>query len=303
MSKTSARSKRTKRTGPRAAAAKPQKPRTRKSMPPPEPPDAPPPSGIDRAAASSPETTPLAAHSSRSRLDECQDRLGYRFADESLLRSAMTHSSSADSRRESNERLEFLGDAVLGLVICHELYDRLPDAMEGELTKIKSAVVSRRVCAQVADRLRLTQALLLGQGMAPDEHLPKSLAAGSLEAVIAAIYLDGGYEVARDFILRNFADEIAATAESDHQFNYKSQLQQFSQKTLGATPQYELLDEKGPDHAKCFEIAVSIGHRQFAGAWGPSKKESEQKAARLALEALGLLKHERSGDGEPDGVD
>lgn len=236
----------------------------------------------------------IVAPASRSkpngRLDECQDRMGYRFTALSLLYSAMTHSSSADTRRDSNERMEFLGDAVLGLVICHELYDRLPDAMEGELTKIKSAVVSRRVCAQVADRLRLTESLMLGQGMEPDEHLPKSLAAGTLEAVVAAIYLDGGYEAARDFILRSFEPEIAATAESDHQFNYKSQLQQFAQKSMNATPQYELLDEKGPDHAKCFEVAVSIGHRQFPGAWGPSKKEAEQKAARLALETLGLVK-------------
>jgi len=225
----------------------------------------------------------------KSRLELCQERLDYEFEDISLLQAALTHSSSADTRRDSNERMEFLGDAVLGLVICRELYDRLPESMEGELTKIKSAVVSRRVCALVADRLRLTEVLALGQGMEPDEQLPKSLAAGTLEAVVAAIYLDGGFEVARDFILRNFEDEIAATAESDHQFNYKSQLQQHAQKTLNATPQYEMLDEKGPDHAKCFEIAVTIGHRQFPGAWGPSKKEAEQKAARLALEELGLV--------------
>jgi ribonuclease-3 len=132
--------------------------------------------------------------------------------------------------------------------------------------------------------------------MEPDEHLPKSLAAGTLEAVIAAIYLDGGFEVARKFILRTFEAEIAATAESDHQFNYKSQLQQFAQKNLNSTPLYELLDEKGPDHAKCFEVAVSIGHRQFSGAWGPSKKEAEQKAARLALQSLGLVRADSEGE-------
>src|SRR5215813_7879561 len=137
----------------------------------------------------------------KDRLSLCQERLGYDFEDPSLLHAAMTHSSSADTRRDSNERMEFLGDAVLGLVICRELYDRLPTAMEGELTKIKSAVVSRRACAAVADRLRLTEALALGQGMEPDEQLPKSLAAGTLEAVVAAIYLDGGFDAAREFIL------------------------------------------------------------------------------------------------------
>lgn len=223
------------------------------------------------------------------RLAVCQQRLGYSFTDLKLLDEALTHSSSADTRQDSNERMEFLGDAVLGLVICRELYDRLPSAMEGELTKIKSAVVSRRVCADVADELRLTDALMLGQGMSPGELLPRSLAAGTIEAIIAAIYIDGGIEAARKFILEHFAEKIDSVAGSEHQFNFKSQLQQYAQRQLNQTPEYELLDEKGPDHAKCFEIAVTIGSRTFPGAWGPSKKEAEQKAARLALESLGVL--------------
>jgi ribonuclease III len=223
------------------------------------------------------------------RLESCQKILRYQFKDQDLLRAALTHSSSATTRLESNERLEFLGDAVLGLVVCTELYSRLPDAMEGELTKIKSAVVSRRACAQVADKLRLTDVLALGQGMEAGELLPRSLAAGALEAIIAAVYLDGGIDAARTFILDNFAEEIDASCRSEHQFNFKSQLQQYAQRQLNATPQYEMLDEKGPDHSKCFEIAVTIGRRQFGGAWGPSKKEAEQKAARLALEQLGVL--------------
>lgn len=223
------------------------------------------------------------------RLKSCQDRIGYKFKDIALLAGALTHSSSADTRKESNERMEFLGDAVLGLVVCRELYDRLPEAMEGELTKVKSAVVSRKICADVADELRLTDALRLGQGMEPGEQLPRSLAAGTLEALVAAVYLDGGLDAAREFILRHFADEISEAAGSEHQFNFKSQLQQYAQRQLSRTPEYELLDEKGPDHAKCFEVAVSIGSRVFPGAWGPSKKEAEQKAARKALETLGCL--------------
>ncbi len=230
-------------------------------------------------------------------LETCQKRLDYHFRDLALLRSALTHASSADSRRNSNERLEFLGDAVLDLVVCQELFERLPHALEGELTKIKSAVVSRRVCAHVADKLHLPESLTLGQGMEPDEHLPKSLAAAALESVIAAIYLDGGLEPARKFILAQMDEEIRKATRSDHQYNFKSQLQQYAQRHLNAVPVYELLDEKGPDHAKCFEIAVSVGSHQFPGAWGPNKKEAEQKAAWLALQKLGLIKE---GSAEPE---
>lgn len=231
----------------------------------------------------------MRASSQNRQLDACQERIGYRFKDPELLRASLTHSSSASTRVESNERLEFLGDTVLGLVICEELYHRLPDAMEGELTKIKSAVVSRKVCALVAERLRLTEAMLLGQGMLPGDDLPKSLSSAVLESVIAAVYLDGGLEAAREFILEHMGEELDACIQSDHQSNFKSKLQQHAQRVLNATPIYEMLDEKGPDHAKCFEIAVTVGNQQYPSAWGPSKKEAEQKAARLALEALGVL--------------
>lgn len=219
--------------------------------------------------------------------------MGYFFKDPSLLRAALTHASSAGHRKDSYERMEFLGDTVLGLVVSHAIYDMLPEAQEGELTKIKSAVVSRRICARVAERIKLTEGLLLGQGIATGEQLPKSLAAAVLEAIIAAVYLDGGLEPAREFILKHMMCEIRAAIDSEHQFNYKSQLQQYAQRNLNATPHYELLDEKGPDHSKCFEIAVTVGPRQFPGAWGPSKKEAEQKAAQRALVDLGQLPPER----------
>jgi ribonuclease-3 len=229
-------------------------------------------------------------------LDALQDRLGYRFQNPRLLVSAMTHTSSAGTRVDSNERMEFLGDAIMGLVVCQHLYEKLPDAQEGEMTKIKSAVVSRKTCALVADKLRLGEGLILGQGVEAGEHLPRSLAAAAFEAVIAAIYLDGGLEPARRFILDHMADDLREAIDSQHQFNYKSHLQQWAQRTLGVTPQYELLDEKGPDHAKCFEIAVTIRDRQFPGAWGPSKKEAEQRAARLALVAVGELPQDPRSD-------
>lgn len=229
-------------------------------------------------------------------LDRCQHAIGYSFIDKELLESALTHASSADIRQNSNERMEFLGDAVLGLVVCHELYSRLPNLLEGDLTKIKSAVVSRRSCARAANRIGLTDFLLLGQGLEPGEQLPQSLAACALEAMIAAVYLDAGLDPARDFILRVMGPEIDAAVGSDHQFNFKSQLQQHAQKLMRGTPHYELLDEKGPDHSKCFEIAVTIGSQRFPSAWGPSKKEAEQKAARLALHAMGILNDDAMED-------
>lgn len=228
----------------------------------------------------------------------CEKQIGYRFRNGDLLRAAMTHASSAGTRLESNERMEFLGDSVLGLVICEELYQRLPNAMEGEMTKIKSAVVSRRICAQVAESLRLGDWLTIGQGIDGGEHIPKSLLAAVLEALVAAIYLDGGLEAARRFVLTHMGQALQTAIDSEHKFNFKSQLQQYSQRRLAAMPYYELLDEKGPDHSKCFEVAVVIEGRQFPGAWGPSKKEAEQKAARLALVMLGQLDAEEGDDGQ-----
>jgi ribonuclease-3 len=234
---------------------------------------------------------------SESFLLSCQDRIGYQFKDLELLKYALRHASSADNRQESNERLEFLGDAVLGLVVCQTLYERMPSALEGDMTKIKSAVVSRRACARVAKRLQLTDGLVLGQGMDGGVHLPRSLAAGTLEAVIAAIYLDGGLEAARAFVLEHLDSELQDATDSQHQFNFKSQLQQWAQREMSATPIYELLDEKGPDHSKCFEVAVSVSHKRFPSAWGPSKKEAEQKAAHLALVALGQLSEAAAEEG------
>lgn len=232
-------------------------------------------------------------------LQELQERIGYSFKNPELLIESLTHSSIADSRLSSNERLEFVGDAILGMVVCQELYHRFPDYLEGELTKIKSAVVSRRVCAQMAQELELTRYLILGKGMGSRHQLPSSLAAAVYEALIAAIFLDSGkMEVARKFILDSAGEYITQAAESEHQRNFKSQLQQYAQKVLAATPSYELLDEKGPDHSKCFEVSVVVNGHRYASAWGPSKKEAEQKAAYLALRELEAI--EPTPEFEPD---
>jgi len=225
-------------------------------------------------------------------LDVVQDLLDYQFADPGLLASALTHASVADDRLQSNERLEFLGDAILGLVICEELYTRFPNFLEGELTRIKSVVVSRETCSHVANGLDIISHLSLGKGIIEAPHLPASLTACAYEALVGAIYLDGGLEPARRFILSHMDEEIERVMAGEHRLNYKSLLQQHAQHDLGATPQYELLDEKGPDHAKAFEIAVVIRGRRYPSAWGPSKKTAEQHAAMEALRVLGRLEEE-----------
>ena len=215
--------------------------------------------------------------------------LGHTFKNPNLLKEALTHASIADNRLDSNERMEFLGDAVLDLIICEALYLRFPEYQEGELTKVKSAVVSRRTCAEVANETGLTDLLITGKGIHSRNAMPSSLAAAVYESIVAAVYLDGGFEVVKQYVLRTMTPKLEEIASNSHQNNYKAMLQQHAQKTLGATPQYELMDEKGPDHSKCFEVCVSIDHRRFTSAWGPNKKMAEQKAALLALEELGVL--------------
>ncbi len=216
-------------------------------------------------------------------LAECQKVISYTFRQPELLRAALTHASGANTRLASNERLEFLGDAVLGLVTCEQLFHRFPDYQEGDLTKVKSVVVSRRTCARISRLLNLGDFLFLGKGMHVHTAVPASIQADVFESLVAAIYLDGGLEAARRFILQHIGPEIEQVAEDAHGGNYKSLLQQVAQREYGATPHYQLLDEKGPDHSKCFKIGAIIGRHTFAAAWGRNKKEAEQKAAMNAL--------------------
>jgi ribonuclease III len=203
--------------------------------------------------------------------------LQYTFKDPDLLKEA---------------RMEFLGDAVLDLIICEHLYRKFPSYQEGDLTKIKSAAVSRRTCAEVSNETGLTDLLIIGKGISSRHSMPSSLAAAVYESIVAAVYLDGGFDVVKDYVLRTMSPKADAIASNTHQQNFKALLQQHAQKNLNATPFYELLDEKGPDHSKCFEVCVTVGGRRFTSAWGPNKKMAEQKAALLALEELEVLDQE-----------
>jgi ribonuclease-3 len=219
-------------------------------------------------------------------LDRCERRIGYRFRDKLLLSAALTHASGAQHRLASNERLEFLGDAILGAVVCEILYVQYPEYLEGDLTKIKSVVVSRQTCAKISEALGLQEFLILGKGMTTHPSVPPSLLADVFESLAAAIYLDGGDPAVRDFIQRFIGPEIELAATGELGGNYKSLLQQLAQRENGSTPTYQLLDEKGPDHSKCFKISAQIGRTRFQPAWGRNKKEAEQRAARNALAEL-----------------
>ncbi len=231
-------------------------------------------------------------------LAKCQEIISYRFNDVELLRQSLTHASAAANHSASNERLEFLGDAVLGLVICQEAFVRNPDLAEGQMTKIKSSVVSRQTCAIVAGELGIDDMLHLGKGIASSRRIPTSISAAVFESVIGAIYLDGGLEAAQKFIIDAMSDQIDQATSSEHQSNYKSLLQQHIQQDVNTTPRYDLVDEKGPDHSKCFEVAVRVNGKQYPSAWGNTKKQAEQKAALAALLELGILTEDEIETGE-----
>jgi ribonuclease-3 len=217
------------------------------------------------------------------KLRGCEAALEYEFRDRELLERCLTHSSVARTRLSSNERLEFLGDAILGAIVCEMLYHRFPEESEGELTRMKSVLVSRNTCSEISERHGLARFLLLGKGLESDGTVPLSISAAVFESLIAGVYFDGGPDVARKLVERLLEDELEKSIEIEHGKNYKSLLQQLSQKTHGETPIYRLLDEKGPDHSKCFQVAAVIGEHSHTAAWGNSKKQAEQEAAHHAL--------------------
>lgn len=218
------------------------------------------------------------------------ERLAYRFRSPSLLDDALTHKSylneAPDPARRDNERLEFLGDAVLDLVISEALLSRFPQAPEGTLSKLRARVVSEAALSQVARRLELGGALRLGRGEELTGGRDKpSLLADALEAVIAAIYTDGGIDAAREVVLAAFAeplDNLSRPEVTDH----KTELQEVCQRAFGGLPVYRVLGESGPDHHKEFEVELSIRGEVYGIGTGRSKKEAEQRAAQHALHKL-----------------
>jgi ribonuclease-3 len=221
-----------------------------------------------------------------ARVRQCEERIGYRFKQPGFLIQALTHSSIKTEDKPSNERLEFLGDSVLGLVMTEFLYSYFQEHDEGELTQIKSVVVSTAILAQESDRLHLAELYNVGKGVTRKRKLPISLQANVFEAVVAAIYKDGGLEESRRFVLRNLFHHVLAVARDNHEKNYKSLLQQWAQRELNLTPSYRVVSEKGPDHLKHFEVVAMIGKKAYRKGRGRSKKEAEQMAARETLQVL-----------------
>jgi ribonuclease III len=230
----------------------------------------------------------------RDEFEPLQRAIEYRFRDRGLLEHAMTHTSRANEDVTGgvvdNESLEFLGDAVLGFIVADMLFHEFPASNEGDKSKIKASLVSTSTLARQAERLAIGEHLLLGRGEEKTGGRKKqALLADAYEALIAAIYLDGGMEQARAFIARQFAalvDAVRRTGMVDH--DYKSALQEYLQSRELPLPEYRLAGTVGPDHRKLFQIDVVVSGESLASGAGGSKKEAEQDAARAALEKLGI---------------
>ena len=224
-------------------------------------------------------------------LASLQQILGIRFKEPSLLEQALIHSSYVNENPgaapTSNERLEFLGDAVLGMIVAQKLYQDLPNSAEGELTKLRSALVRRSALASLARDIGLSDYLYLGKGeeASGGRHKPANLA-GAMEAVIAAIFLDQGWDATRDFILSLFDTELKRLARQGAGIDYKSQLQHLIQSRQQETPVYRIIEAIGPDHDRRFTAEVRVGNTVLARGYGKSKKLAEAEAACSALEKL-----------------
>ena len=217
-----------------------------------------------------------------------EEILHHHFENLNLLELALTHSSVNLALGQHNERLEFLGDAILGMVVCHYLYHAFPDLREGDLTRIKSTVVSRRTLSRVARDLGLQNLIHLGKGISLAKPLPGSILANVFEALVAALYLDGGIEKASAFLHRTLGPEVEQVLKGRHRKNYKSSLQHLAQLEFGNTPTYRVIREEGPSHLRTFEVVVKVGEKEYGRGYGSSKKEAEQDAARATLEQLEL---------------
>ena len=227
------------------------------------------------------------------RLKQFQKKLRYKFRRIHYLRQALVHSSYVNERPQlgltSNETLEFLGDAVLGLVITEYLYKHFPEFSEGKLSILKSMLVSEPTLAEIARHLDIGEYIFLGKGEDRDAaRMRASLLSNALEALIAAIYLDGRFKETKKFILRIYVLKFKDIPKVELSGSYKNRLQQYTQTELGCMPVYGVISEKGPSHRKTYEISVSFQGEIWGYGKGTSKKRAEQEAAKNAITKLGL---------------
>ena len=225
------------------------------------------------------------------KIKELENKIFYDFKNLGLLDQALTHRSYIHEYdlhpSASNERLEFLGDAVLGLIIGHELFQKYPGYSEGELSILRAAVVNERQLAGLAREIKLGKYLMLGKGEEQTGGRNKdSLLADAYEAILGAIYLDGGIEGATNSVLQQFSGKFQELTDGGTDFDFKSRLQEITQDIFKKIPEYEVINEWGPNHEKFFEVQVSIKNEIYSSGLGKSKKEAEQKAAAEAIKLI-----------------
>lgn len=236
------------------------------------------------------ERPPEVTAERREEIAVFQRHAGIRSTDVQILNLAFCHRSYANEQGgeiANNEKLEFLGDSVLGLVVAEYLYQTLPDRAEGEMAKIKSFVVSEQSLAEIARNLKVDNFILIGKG---EEYSggrgKKALLADALEAIIGAVFLDGGFREARKFVLDQLVPQINRVLENRHAKDYKTLLQEFSQKAFRCYPKYTLAKKTGPDHDRVFWVQVDVNGTVFGPEKGGNKKEAEQAVAGVAYRAL-----------------
>ena len=223
---------------------------------------------------------------------EAQKALGLKFKDEDLLRIALTHSSFAYEvgSAEFNEKLEFLGDSVLGIVITEFIFHSFPKLLEGGLAKLRANLVRAETLAEIAKRLRLGDYVLIGRGAEQSGgRRNESILADCLEAIMGAVYLDQGYETAKEFIVELFRDMILEQGEQKELGDPKTTLQELTMERWSTLPNYHIVDQEGPAHRPMFSAAVSIHGQVFGRGVGTSKKRAEQLAAKEALKEISKL--------------
>lgn len=222
-------------------------------------------------------------------IKDLETAIGYRFSDLTLLQNALSHSSYANERYhdslKSNERLEFLGDSILGMIVAEHLYRNFPNRPEGELTRMRADMVCEQALAVIAEKIRLGDHLLLGHGETQSGGKKRaSILADAVESVIAACFLDGGMDAARAFVERFVLCDVPVTKL--HNVDYKTALQELVQKKKNQVLEYRLIGESGPDHDKQFQVEVLLNGKVVGQGIGRSKKRAEQDAARGALENI-----------------
>ncbi|MEX0909704.1 MAG: ribonuclease III [Candidatus Paceibacterota bacterium] len=228
------------------------------------------------------------------KIEEFEKENQLAFAHRDVLQQAFVHRSYVNENKElgfgHNERLEFLGDAVLELVVTDELFTRYPEKSEGELTAVRASIVNTKSLSEAALQLKINDCLLLSKGESKSTGRARSyILANTFEAVVGALYTDSGYEAARSFVEKNLFDKIESIIQNKLWVDSKSFFQEKAQEVYSTTPEYRVISESGPDHDKAFTMGVFVGNKLYGEGSGASKQDAEQNAARAALDASGWV--------------